>query len=217
MRQHFELLAWPVRIESSIDRVPEEASFSTVIVAALPTWTDGYAHLLARTAALGAQDLILLATPSHRHLLRSFGRIGGVQLNAAPLPSEKGLDARRLQRTEAMVRDQLAKVSAQPTPRFLAAVQRLSTDYDVADVAAAALDVAHRALLREIAPGADIPLLLQSERRASTGHRNAPASTDTDVPAPSRRKGGDRRQRGGRAGHDQALRRRRLQLRRATR
>lgn len=193
LRQHFGLLNWPVRVESDIDRVPADRSISTVIAAALPTWTDGYAHLLAGTMAVGAQNLILLATPSHRHLLRAFGRIGGVQLNAAPLPGVEGLDARRLQRTEDMVREQLSTVSAQPTPRFLAAVQRLSTDYDVADVAAAAFDLAHRALLREISPGADLALLLQSGAGRAPVHER-PRQHRSEVPIPSRRKGGDRRQ-----------------------
>lgn len=163
-----------------------------VVVASLPPWTDGYAELLGLAQRVEAQHLVLLAKPSHRHLLRAFGRIGGVQLNATPVPTEEGVQALQADRTEQIVREQLFRVSSQPTPRFLASVHRLASEFDIADVAAAALEVAHRALQRQIDPGTDIPMLLRPTR-STTPDRRALAGGEGS--AGNRRKGGDRRQR----------------------
>jgi ATP-dependent RNA helicase DeaD len=166
---------------------------TTVICVDLPTWTDGYASLLEAVSSKGSEELILLASPHHRHLLRAFGKSGGVKLNASPLPSSEGTESLRLERTARLVADQLTRVSPQPTPRFLSAVHQLSIDYDVADIAAAAMELAHRSLQREIEPGADAPLLLRqsSSRPSAAGDRRhgAPAAEGSS----NRRKGGDRR------------------------
>ncbi len=166
---------------------------TTVICVDLPTWTDGYVRLLESVSSQGSEELILLASPEHRHLLRAFGKSGGVQLNAAPLPSHDGTESRRVQRTTHLVADQLTRVSPQPTPRFLSAVQQLSIDYDVADIAAAAMELAHLALQREIEPGEDAPLLLRqtSSRPAPTADRRH--GTSVGEATSTRRKGGDRR------------------------
>ncbi|MFW2381008.1 MAG: DbpA RNA binding domain-containing protein [Acidimicrobiales bacterium] len=165
---------------------------ATVICTDLPTWTDGYVQLLETAGSQHAAEVILLARPEHRHLLRTFGKSGGVQLNAAPLPSQAGIEAMKLQRTSELVAEQLARVSSQPTPRFLSSVQQLSASYDVADIAAAAMELAHLALQREIQPGDDVPLLLRQpgSRSAGSDRRLTPPAGEASS---NRRKGGDRR------------------------
>ncbi len=192
-RRFFATRAVTATVGASIEELGS-GPFSHVIVASLPTWTDDYAKLLTIATEAGAKSLVLLAAPTHRHLLRSFGRVGGVQLNAAPLPNEAGVEAMRTDRIEQLVRDQLTRVSAQPTPRFLQSVHQLAAEFDVADVAAAAMDLAHRALQREVKPGADLPLLLKSPAPApgASDRRVQPSPEAND---PNRRRGAERRQR----------------------
>lgn len=164
---------------------------TSVICADLPTWTDGYVRLLEAAASKHAAEVILLAQPAHRHLLRAFGKSGGVQLNAEPLPSAVGIESRRVQQTAGLVAEQLARVSSQPTPRFLSSVQQLAIDYDVADIAGAAMEVAYQVLQREIEPGENTPLLLQQPSgRPAANDRRQGAPTNG---GPNRRKGGERR------------------------
>lgn len=190
---YLELTTLPARIVS-LEHADDitDARASHLVVASLPPWTSGYAQLLALAQRIGARQLVLLAKPSHRHLLRAFGRIGGVQLNAAPVPSEDGIRALQADRTEQIVREQLFRVASQPTPRFLASVHRLASEFDIADVAAAAIEVAHRALQRQIEPGSDIPMLLRPRRTATPDRRQTPPP---DTAPSNRRRGGDRRQR----------------------
>jgi ATP-dependent RNA helicase DeaD len=73
----------------------------------------------------------------------------------------------------------------------LSSVQQLAVDYDVADIAAAAMEVAHLVLQREIEPGDDIPLLLrQPSSRPAAGERRQGPPVDGGA---NRRKGGERR------------------------
>ncbi len=173
---------------STLPPVPE----TTVICADLPTWTDGYAQLLKTVSSKGSGELILLAGPEHRQLLRAFGKTGGVKLNASPLPSPAGIESLRVQRTTNLVAEQLTRISSQPTPRFLSSVQQLALDYDVADIAAAAMELAHVSLHREIQPGEDIPLLFRqlSGRPTANDRRQTGSSTEGSG---NRRKGADRR------------------------
>ncbi len=165
---------------------------ATVICADLPNWTDGYTALLQAATSKHAKEVILLAQPAHRQLLRTLGKSGGVQLNAAPLPSVSGTETRRVQQTTDMVAEQLTRVSSQPTPRFLSAVQELAISYDIADIAAAAMELAYLSLQREIQPGEDTPLLLrrQPSRPAAGDRRQVPTGAEANA---NRRKGGDRR------------------------
>lgn len=193
LQRYLDLTTLPVQVVSPTEVGSiSDVRATHVVVASLPPWTEGYAELLGLAQRVEAQQLVLLAKPSHRHLLRAFGRIGGVQLNAAPVPTEDGVKALQADRTEQIVREQLFRVSSQPTPRFLASVHRLGSEFDIADVAAAALEVAHRALQRQIDPGTDIPMLLRPAR-STTPDRRPPAGGEGSTS--NRRKGGDRRQR----------------------
>ncbi len=193
-RAYFATRSIPCEVVTTpADLTPD--SISHLFVINMPTGTAEYAAALTAAAAAGAEVLVLLAAPAHRHLLRSFGRIGSVQFNAAPLPDEAGIEAMRTDRVEQLVREQLTRVSAQPTPRFLQSVHQLAAEFDIADVAAAAMDLAHRTLQREVKPGEDLPMLLKSPAPAPAGNadrRLEPASPPTD---PNRRRGAERRQR----------------------
>ena len=161
-----------------------------VVAVDLPRWSDEYGRILSAASRLGIEEVVLLVRPEHRHLLRALGRVGGVQLNAAPLPTDALIADRRVERTTELVAEQLAKVSAQPTPRFLSSVHRLSSHYDVVDIAAAAMELVHQVLSDQLKPGEDVPVLLRpTGRRPAYGDRRQ-AQTDASG---NRRRGGDRR------------------------
>ncbi len=194
-RETFEQFAKQSSTALTVSSIADPPSFtqgSALICTHLPTSTGKYARLVQAATAAGCSELVLLAAPSHRHLLRALGKVGGAHLNAAPFPTEHAVETRQTMKLEDLVTDHLSKVSSQPTPRFLASVHRLSAEYDVADIAAAAMELAHQALQREIEPGQDIPLLLRqtSPTRSNDRRQGGVASPDSGA---QRRKGGDRR------------------------
>lgn len=110
---------------------------SHVINYDVPAGPDAYVHRIGRTGRAGrAGEAITLVTPRERGILRLIERLTGRKLKPARLPTAADVAARRREALKATVRSVLESPDLEP---YLLLVEELSTEYDVAELAAAAL------------------------------------------------------------------------------
>ena len=170
----------------------------------VPSAPDAYVHRIGRTGRAGREGTaITIAEPRERGLLRNIERVTKTRLDVAPVPTSAELKARRFERTATVLRDALtAAQTERPTAGdgrsaddgddelapYRSVAEMLAGEFDLADVAAAAVRLAHEASGHANDPTdeADIPSL-----HAAPGPRDRPRA---DRPE---RSGGER---GGRFG-----------------
>jgi len=113
----------------------------------LPAAPESYVHRIGRTGRAGREGTaITLAEPREHRLLRTIEQLTKQKIEIATLPSAADLRARRLEVTKASLREHLV------TGDFVdvrAVVESLTQEFDVLDIAAAAVKMAHAATTRE--------------------------------------------------------------------
>jgi ATP-dependent RNA helicase DeaD len=125
---------------------------SHVINYDVPPAPESYVHRIGRTGRAGREGVaITLAEPRERPLLRNIEKLTGRRLDLGTVPTVADLQARRLEATRVSVRE---AVVAGGTEGFREIVQSLAQEFDVLDVAAAAVKLAHDAATRTEAPRA---------------------------------------------------------------
>jgi ATP-dependent RNA helicase DeaD len=109
----------------------------------LPSDPESYVHRIGRTGRAGRTGTaITLADPrEHRHL-RTIERVTKQKIDIATVPTVSDLRARRLELTAATLREQLTKGGFDDARRL---VTLLASEFDVMDIAAAAVTLAHSA------------------------------------------------------------------------
>jgi ATP-dependent RNA helicase DeaD len=123
---------------------------SHVINYDVPPAPESYVHRIGRTGRAGREGVaITLAEPRERPLLRNIERLTGRRLELGTMPTVADLRARRLELTRASLREAVVAGGAEP---FRALVESLSGEFDVLDVAAAAVKLAHEASERPEPP-----------------------------------------------------------------
>jgi ATP-dependent RNA helicase DeaD len=141
---------------------------SHVINYDVPPAPESYVHRIGRTGRAGREGVaITLAEPRERPLLRNIEKLTGRRLDLGTVPTVADLQARRLEATRVSVRE---AVVAGGTEGFREIVQSLAQEFDVLDVAAAAVKLAHEAATRTEAPRATSPA-------AGVGTKESPAPT----------------------------------------
>ncbi len=172
----------------------------------LPMTPDVYVHRIGRTGRAGREGMaISLVDPRQHRQLRSIEGAVRAKIEILPIPTEADLQARRLDTTLAAVRAQIIEGGLDQARAF---VDRLAQEFDVLDVAAAAIR-----LLHDDAPaGAPTTKGKSTGTRKSAGETAAGPSLDEAVAEAERRpresregstsrasRGGDREARGARA------------------
>ena len=110
---------------------------SHVINYDVPVDPEAYVHRIGRTGRAGrAGEAITLVTPRERGALRVIDRLTKGKLKPARLPSAADVAARRREALKETLRSVLEEQELQP---YLLVVEELSADYDVTEIAAAAL------------------------------------------------------------------------------
>jgi len=167
---------------------------SHVINYDVPPAPESYVHRIGRTGRAGREGVaITLAEPRERPLLRNIERLTGRRLDPQPLPTVEALRARRLEQTRAALRE---AVAAGGTESFRALVESLVPEFDLLDVAAAAVKLIHEAGEKSDPTPAALPdtgrvpasapaAARVPERPAAAAPRPAPAPKPAPAPRPA--------------------------------
>jgi ATP-dependent RNA helicase DeaD len=110
----------------------------------VPSAPEAYIHRIGRTGRAGAEGVaITLAEPREHRLLRSIESMTKQKIEVATVPTVSDLRARRLELTRAAIRELLV---AGGLDDVRVVVQSLAGEFDVVDVAAAAVKLVHAQL-----------------------------------------------------------------------
>ena len=117
---------------------------SHVINYDVPNSSETYLHRIGRTGRAGREGTaITLVEPREHRLLRSMEAVTKQRIEVAPVPTVADLRARRLDLTRASLRERLLAGDLDHTRTV---VESLAAEFDILDIAAAAVHLAHRAL-----------------------------------------------------------------------
>jgi ATP-dependent RNA helicase DeaD len=137
----------------------------------VPSDPDAYVHRIGRTGRAGREGTaITLAEPREHRLLRSIERVTKQRIEVASVPTVADLRARRLELTRASLRARLVEGNLDDVR---VVVESLAGEFDIVDVAAAAVKLAHDALTgdtedEDVAVG---PVWRDTEPRSAGGGR----------------------------------------------
>jgi ATP-dependent RNA helicase DeaD len=109
----------------------------------VPSAPDTYTHRIGRVGRAGREGVaITLAEPREHRMLKSIQRVTGQRIAVEKLPSIADLRAQRLELTRAALRESLLE---DDLDRFRPVIEQLAEEFDVVEVALAAVKLAHEA------------------------------------------------------------------------
>jgi ATP-dependent RNA helicase DeaD len=109
----------------------------------LPSAPDSYVHRIGRVGRAGREGVaITLVEPREHRMLKTIERVTRQQIPVEKLPTVADLRARRLELTRAALHESLLEDDLEP---FRAVVETLADEFDVMEVALAAVKLAHEA------------------------------------------------------------------------
>jgi ATP-dependent RNA helicase DeaD len=109
----------------------------------LPSDPDAYVHRIGRTGRAGREGTaITLIDPREHRLLRTIENVTRQTIEVCPVPTVADLRSKRLELTRASLRERLLQGNLD---EVRVVVQSLAQEFDVIDVAAAAVQLAHAA------------------------------------------------------------------------
>jgi ATP-dependent RNA helicase DeaD len=136
----------------------------------VPSAPEAYVHRIGRTGRAGREGIaITLAEPREHRMLRNIELVTKQKISIETVPTVADLRARRLELTRAALRE---TILGGDLDGFRVVVQSLSEEFDVIDIAAAGVKVAHAATTGE-AEETEIPLVTPSRDRGERGPRGA--------------------------------------------
>jgi ATP-dependent RNA helicase DeaD len=163
----------------------------------VPAAAETYVHRIGRTGRAGrAGTAITLAEPREHRLLRTIERFTRQKIEVQTVPTVADLRARRLEVTRASIRERLL---AGDLDDVRVVIESLATEFDVVDIAAAAIKLAHAATTgdgddRDIPPGAPAGPRFPRPDTGEGGPRPRAGDRGRERP-PSRGAGGRRAER----------------------
>jgi len=169
----------------------------------VPSDPDAYIHRIGRTGRAGREGTaITLAEPREHRLLRSIERVTRQRIEVGTVPTVADLRAKRLELTRASLRERLL---AGDLDDVRVVVESLAAEFDILDVAAAAVKLAHSSIQadgEERDVPAPAPPREDPSRSAPPARRERPRSSreDTEGHAVARLYIGAGREAGVRAG-----------------
>jgi ATP-dependent RNA helicase DeaD len=126
----------------------------------VPSAPESYVHRVGRVGRAGREGVaITLAEPREHRMIKTIERVTGRRIPVQTLPTVADLRSRRLELTRAALRESLLEDGLE---RFRAVVEPLAEEFDVMEVALAAVKMAHEANgavdeedIPEVAPPSD--------------------------------------------------------------
>jgi ATP-dependent RNA helicase DeaD len=123
----------------------------------VPSAPTSYVHRIGRVGRAGREGVaITLAEPREHGLLRNIERLTKQKIAVEPLPTVADLRARRLELTRATLREALVEGDHD---RFRTVVETLSDEFDLFDIALAAVKLAHEATMSGAEEDEEIPVV----------------------------------------------------------
>ena len=109
----------------------------------VPSAPDAYVHRIGRTGRAGGEGVaITLAEPREHRLLRNIEQLTKQKIQVETVPTVIDLRARRLEITRGSLREALL---AGELDTFRVVIESLANEFDVVDIATAAVKLAHEA------------------------------------------------------------------------
>jgi ATP-dependent RNA helicase DeaD len=107
----------------------------------VPSAPEAYVHRIGRVGRAGREGVaITLAEPREHRMLKTIERSTGQKIGMEKIPTVADLQSRRLELTRAALRESLLEDQFE---RFRGVVEQLTDEFDVMDVALAAVKLAH--------------------------------------------------------------------------
>ncbi|WNG16294.1 DEAD/DEAH box helicase [Cystobacter fuscus] len=159
----------------------------------VPNAPEAYVHRIGRTGRAGREGVaITLAEPREHRLLRNIEKLTGQKIELATVPTVADLRARRLELVRASLREALV---AGELDSYRSVVESLGSEFDLVDVAAAAVKLLHDAQVDgQSEEEEEIPLVTppsdkgpRAPRGPRSGERPAPG-TRPDAPRSAKRR-----------------------------
>ena len=157
----------------------------------VPSSPDAYIHRIGRVGRAGREGVaITLVEPREHRMLRNYEQATKRKIEIAQVPTIADLRAHRLEITRTTIREVLL---AGELDTMRVVVQSLSDEFDLMDVALAAVKVAHQASAPDATDATDIPPVRPPRdefdpRSFSRGEAPRPSSKGED-PRPSSKGG----------------------------
>ena len=159
----------------------------------VPSAPEAYVHRIGRTGRAGREGIaITLVEPREHRLLRNIEHVTKQKIEIATVPTVADLRARRLELTRGALEEALLEGEAS-LETYRVVVNALAAEYDVVDIAAAAVKLAEESRLESGADEQEIPEA-QVRQRSREGREDRGPRVDR----PPRTDRGDRGDRGGR-------------------
>lgn len=129
----------------------------------VPSAPESYVHRIGRVGRAGREGVaITLAEPREHRMLKTIERVTGQRIAIDKIPTAADLRTRRLELTQAALRESLLEDDLDP---FRVIVESLSDEFDLMEVALAAVKLAHEAA----SPGSDDEEEIPRSRSARSG------------------------------------------------
>jgi len=120
------------------------AHLSHVVNFGVPSAPEAYVHRIGRTGRAGREGVALtIAEPREHRLLRNIERLTRQKIELGTVPTVADLRARRLELTRANLYETLV-ADGDDLDTFRVVVENLAGEFDLMDVAAAAVKLLHR-------------------------------------------------------------------------
>ena len=133
----------------------------------VPSSPDAYVHRIGRTGRAGREGVaITLAEGREHRLLRNIEQHTRQKIRVEALPTIHDLRSRRLELTRAALRE---AVESGELDSYRVIVESLADDFELVDVAAAAVKLAHHATAGDVKEEVEIPTGRMAEAAAHKG------------------------------------------------
>lgn len=141
------------------------AQLTHVVNYHLPSAPDAYVHRIGRVGRAGREGVaITLTEPREHRMLKTIEKATGHRITVEKVPTVADLHARRLELTRAALAESLLGNNLE---RFRVVVETLSDEFDLIDVALAAVKLAHESTTGDADDEEEIPQVAE----AGTGKR----------------------------------------------
>jgi ATP-dependent RNA helicase DeaD len=144
----------------------------------VPSAPASYVHRIGRVGRAGREGVaITLAEPREHRMLRNIERVTRQRISVEKVPTVADLHARRLELTRASLRE---AILGEDLDRFRVVVESLTSEFDVMDIAMAAVKLAHEAdgasgdeedEIRDVAPAHDRGPRAERQRAPARGQQ----------------------------------------------